>query len=123
MTQTTLSATQLSDIAVEALQELKGRSIIKMDLRDIESAVTDFFIIATGTSDRHVQSLSDSVLDLMKKKATELPISKEGLQGGVWALVDYGSVVVHVFQEDQRQFYKLESLWGDAPTEYFTDVA
>ena len=123
MTKKVLNPTQLSDLAINALQDLKGKNILKLDLRNIETAVTDFFIIATGTSDRHVQSLSDSVLDTMKKEAEELPISKEGMQGGQWTLVDYGSVVVHVFQEEQRDFYKLESLWGDAPATAYADVA
>ena len=123
MTKKVLSPTQLSELAVNALQDLKGKDIIQLDLRDIESAVTDYFIIATGTSDRHVQSLSDSVLDVMKKEASEIPLSKEGLAEGQWSLVDYGSVVIHVFQQDQREFYKLESLWGDAPATRFSDVA
>jgi ribosome-associated protein len=123
MTKKVLSPTQLSEIAIGALQELKGKDIVKLDLREIDTAVTDFFIIATGTSDRHVQSLSESVLEFMKKEAAEIPISKEGLTNGDWSLVDYGSIVVHVFQQKQREFFKLESLWGDAPVTEYADVA
>lgn len=123
MTKKVLSPTQLSELAINALQDLKGKNIIKLDLREIGSAVTDYFIIATGTSDRHVQSLSDSVLDILKKEAAEFPISKEGLDSGEWSLVDYGSIVVHVFQKEQREFYRLESLWGDASATEYTDVA
>ncbi|MFK7970679.1 MAG: ribosome silencing factor [Bacteroidia bacterium] len=123
MTNKVLNPTQLSELAINALQDLKGKDIVKLDLREIDSAVTDFFIIATGTSDRHVQSLSDSVLATMKKDAEEFPITKEGLAEGEWSLVDYGSVVVHVFQQTQRDFYRLESLWGDAPSTTYADVA
>lgn len=117
MTKQLLEAEQLSAIAIQGLQELKGQDIVLMDLRELDAAVTDYFVIATGTSDRHVTSLADSVLMMMKKEAEEIPISKEGMQTGEWVLIDYGSVVIHIFQRDKRDFYRLESLWGDAEVE------
>ena len=121
MTKLLLDAQALSDLAVQGLQEIKGKSIIRMDLRESDGAVTDFFIICTGTSDKHVQSLADSVIDFLKKEG-ERPISKEGTESGEWILLDYVNVVVHIFQEETRQFYRLESLWGDAKIDTFEDI-
>ena len=120
MTKNLLDARALSDIAVKGLQEIKGRNIIRMNLTQADGAVTDYFIICTGTSDRHVDSLAQSVMKELKEHG-EHPISKEGLQHGEWVLLDFVNVVVHIFQEDKRDFYKLEKLWGDAVTERFDD--
>ena len=113
MRDTIVETKTLCDTAIQALEEIKGQQIVLMDLREVESAVSDYFVICTGTSDRHVQSLADSVLDEMKKMG-EIPISKEGIQHGEWVLLDYASLVIHIFQQDQRDFYRLEDLWGDA---------
>lgn len=121
MTKILLDAKALSDIAVKGLQEIKGKSITRMDLRGSDGAVTDFFIICTGTSDKHVQSLAEAVMDFMKKEG-EQPLSKEGMESGEWVLLDYVNVVVHIFQEDFRNFYRLESLWGDAKSKSYKDV-
>ena len=121
MTKILLDAKALSDIAVKGLQEIKGQSITRLDLRESDGAVTDFFIICTGTSDKHVQSLAESVMEFMKKEG-EKPLSKEGMESGEWVLLDYVNVVVHIFQEDFRNFYRLESLWGDAKTKSYKDV-
>lgn len=121
MTTTALDAQALSTLAVKALQEVKGKHIIKMDLRQSDGAVTDFFVICTGTSDTHVKALSESVLKIMKTEAGEYPHAKEGLQAGEWILVDYVNVVVHIFQREKREFFRLESLWGDAQTEVYED--
>lgn len=121
MTKILLDAKALSDVAVKGLQEIKGKSITRMDLRESDGAVTDFFIICTGTSDKHVQSLAASVMEFMKKEG-ERPISKEGMENGEWVLLDYVNVVVHIFQEDFRNFYRLESLWGDAKSKSYKDV-
>lgn len=113
MTTQIIDSSQLSALAIEGLEELKGQDILLMDLREVDSSVTDYFVICTGTSDRHVQSLAQSVIDHLKK-SNERPISKEGIQTGEWILLDYVTVVVHIFQEETRGFYRLEKLWGDA---------
>ena len=116
MTQIILDAKALSDVAVKGLQEIKGKNIVRMDLRGSEGAVTDYFIICTGTSDKHVQALAESVLKIMKEVG-ERPISQEGFQTAEWILLDYVNVVVHIFQQEKREFYRLEKLWGDAQSE------
>ena len=100
--------------AVEGLEEKKGLDIVLMDLRKLDGAVTDFFVIASGTSDRHVAALADSVEELIKKDLQDRPINIEGKQLGEWVLIDYVNVVVHIFLQKQRNFFRIEELWGDA---------
>jgi ribosome-associated protein len=120
MIQTALDAKALSDVMVAGLQEIKGRNILRMDLRRLSGAITDFFVICTGTSDTHVQALAESAMKFAAQKG-ERPISKEGFQQGEWVLLDFGNVIVHVFQQDKREFYRLEKLWGDAAFEEIAD--
>jgi ribosome-associated protein len=95
-----------------ALVERKGQDIRALDLAEV-SAFTDFFVIATGSSDRHVKSLADAVLETARALG-EHPIGVEGQQLGRWILIDLADVVVHVFQQEARDFYDLERLWGEA---------
>lgn len=118
MTDTT-PATGVKDLpdevarAVELLFDRKANEVVLMDLRTISSA-TDFFLIASGTSDTHVAAIADHVVDELKQSGTR-PLNVEGQRGGRWILVDYFSFVVHVFHPAAREFYQLERLWGDAP--------
>lgn len=114
-------ALALSDLVVEGLQEKKGVAIVRMDLRKVSGAITDYFVVATGTSDKHVQALAASVEDTIREKTREKPMNKEGYQLGEWILLDYTNVVVHVFQRDKRDFYRIEDLWGDGEIKKFDD--
>lgn len=104
------------DIAREVAQaayDIKAEDLAVLDLRKV-AGFTDFFVIATGGSDRHVQAICDNIdEELAKKKIT--PLGREGYQKGHWALIDYGSVVAHIFYGEARFFYAIEKLWGDAP--------
>ncbi len=99
-------------VAVDALEELKGKDILTIDVRD-KTSVTDFMVIASGTSSRHVKSLAENVLEKAKEQGRRA-LGNEGLDGGEWALLDLGDVVVHVMQVATRQFYDLERLWQGA---------
>jgi ribosome-associated protein len=99
--------------AVDLLFARKAQNVTLLDLRGISSA-TDWFVIATGTSDTHVSAISDHVIEELKKDGPR-PMNVEGLRGGRWVLVDYFDFVVHVFHPAARDFYQLERLWGDAP--------
>jgi ribosome-associated protein len=99
----------LKQVALQALDDLKGNDITVMDVRDMTS-VTDVMIVASGTSARHVKSLADAVV-LACKKAGVPPLGVEGEREGEWVLVDLGDVVVHVMQPRIREFYALEKLW------------
>lgn len=118
---THLDARSLSNIVIQGLQEVKARDIVRMDLRKSSGAVTEYFIICTGTSDTHIQALSDSVREFVKRDAREFPLSTEGMRSGEWVLMDYVNVVVHIFRQDRREFYRLENLWGDAHIERIAD--
>lgn len=117
-----VSALELTDLAIEALQDKKGIEIVRMDLRKAPGSITDYFIICTGTSDRHVMALADSVEDKIRETVRQKPLSMEGRQVGEWVLIDFVDIVVHVFLRSKRDFYALEDLWGDAPTEKFADL-
>lgn len=99
--------------AVELAQERKGRDVVVLDLRGISSA-TDYFLIVSGTSDIHVRSVAEHIVEELKKDHVR-PDHVEGLRGGRWVLIDYIDFVVHVFHPAVREFYQLERLWGDAP--------
>lgn len=99
--------------AAELARELKARDVVGLDLRGISSA-TDFFLLASGRSDVQVRAIAEHVVEELKKEGVRAE-HVEGLQGGRWVLVDYIDFVVHVFHPQARDFYQLESLWGDAP--------
>lgn len=99
--------------AMELAADRKARDLVVLDLRGLSSA-TDFFIVATGTSDIHVRGIAEHIIEELKKRGSR-PSHVEGLQGGRWVLVDYIDFVVHVFHPAARDFYELERLWGDAP--------
>lgn len=99
--------------AAEFALERKARDVIVLDLRGISTA-TDFFVIATGTSDVQVKAIADHVVDELKRDAVR-PEHVEGLRGARWVLIDYVDFIVHVFHPQARDFYQLETLWGDAP--------
>jgi ribosome-associated protein len=105
-----MQADELKTIARQALEDRKGLNIVEFDVRDMTS-VTDFMVIASGTSDRHVKSLADAVVVACKKAGVQ-PLGVEGEREGEWVLVDLGDVVVHVMQPRTREFYALEKLWS-----------
>lgn len=98
---------------VELLFDRKALEVNVLDLRGVSSA-TDWFVIASGTSDTHVSAIADSVIDGLKKERVR-PLNVEGQREGRWVLIDYFDFVVHVFHPAAREFYQLERLWGDAP--------
>ncbi len=99
---------------VTAMQDKKAKNIISLDLKKISESVADYFVICHGTSKAQVDAIYDNVLDFVKKNCETLPFHKEGFQNSEWILIDYFDVVVHVFREEVRDFYKLEDLWADA---------
>ncbi len=97
----------------DLLEEKKAENLVILDLKDL-SSVTDILVVASGHSDRHVQAVSEFLSQEMKKQGF-FPLGSEGLQGGRWALIDYGEIVVHVFYNETRLHYDLEGVWRDAP--------
>jgi ribosome-associated protein len=104
----------LVECIVKGIFEKNGLNVTKVDLRKLESRISDFFIICHANSKTQVDAISYSVEDVVRKAIGEKPIHVEGLENCFWVLMDYGDVVVHVFQQEYRNFYNLESLWADA---------
>jgi len=100
----------LRDVVLQALDDIKAKDVVVLDVRG-KTSITDIMIIASGTSDRHVKSIAQSVA-FKAKQAGETPLGTEGVEDGEWALVDLNGVVVHVMQPKVRDFYHLERLWS-----------
>ncbi|MDN2663677.1 ribosome silencing factor [Psychromonas sp. 14N.309.X.WAT.B.A12] len=102
---------QLKAFIINQLEDMKAKEIVTIDVADI-SDVTDTLIICTGTSKRHVRSIAEQTA-LAAKNAGEVPLGVEGIEGSEWVLIDLSNVVVHVMQDETRQFYQLEKLWTE----------
>ena len=99
---------------VEGMDDFKALDITIMDMRELENSVTDFFVICQVTSTTQVKSISDSIEKKVREESGEKPWHIEGEAESNWILLDYVSAVAHVFLDEQRKFYDLEGLWGDA---------
>ncbi len=107
-----LSSEEVAKLAIAALEDVKAKDIVTIDVRG-KTSVTDFMVIASGTSSRHVKSMANEVLEKVKEQGVR-PLGSEGMDTGEWALLDLGDVVVHVMQVATREFYDLERLWQGA---------
>jgi ribosome-associated protein len=108
------SSEKLSDLIVKGMQEKKATDIVVLDLRKVKNAVADFFVLCSGSSDKQLDAITDSIDEEVFKALKENPWHIEGKNNKEWMLLDYIDVVAHVFRKDRRQFYALEKLWGDA---------
>jgi ribosome-associated protein len=99
---------------VEGMQENKAKDIVVLDLRNLTSAVCDFFVICSGESSTQVDGISNSVTRFTRKNLKEKPWHIEGKNNSEWILLDYIDVVAHIFHKDARSFYEIEDLWADA---------
>lgn len=100
---------------VEGIEEVKGENITILDLRKIENSVCNFFVIADAQSSTQVKAISDSIEKMVREDLSDKPWHIEGRENANWILMDYVHVVAHVFRKEAREFYDIESLWGDAP--------
>jgi ribosome-associated protein len=116
-----ISSEELSQLVVKGMQERKASNIVVMDMRKVKNAFTDYFVVASGTSDTQVEAIAESVDKEVWEATRNNPRSTEGKANREWILVDYYDVIVHVFKKDRREFYKLEELWGDAEFTYIEE--
>ena len=103
----------LSEVIVEGMKDNKANNIVVIDLREVENAVTDFFIICNGDSATQVEGIANSIVRLTRKELKEKPWHQEGKGNSEWILLDYVNVVAHIFHKELRDYYELESLWAD----------
>ena len=114
MTTKQVSTDDLISVIIQGIEEVKGENIQLLDLRDIENTVCDYFIICSGNSNTQVKAISGSIQKTVSKQVKDKPWHIEGENNAEWILMDYVNVAVHVFQKQIRDFYDIESLWGDA---------
>ncbi len=116
------SSQELNDLIIDAIQDIKGHNIIKLDLRELGEAPTDFFIICEGESTTQVNAIASNIQKRIKNELGGLPSHVEGKQGAFWILVDYFTTMVHIFHPEKRAFYELEDLWSDAKITEYTNL-
>ncbi|HAG34937.1 MAG TPA: ribosome silencing factor [Cryomorphaceae bacterium] len=116
MTATFAELPQIVRSAIEGVSDIKGENLLLLDLRGLDNAVCDFFIVAEAQSTTQVNAMADAVHKRVREEANDKPWHVEGAQQSEWVLMDYVSTVVHLFQREARAFYDLEGLWADAPS-------
>jgi ribosome-associated protein len=119
---TDISPDALADLIAGYAADKKAMRIVSLDLRGV-AGYTDFFVICTGNTERQTKAIHDGINEGLKKEHRVMPRRVEGLPEARWVLMDYLDVVVHVFTPEARDFYRLESLWGDVPHEEFAGAA
>ena len=110
----------LNEAIVQGMQAKKAQDITLLDLKKIQHAVADYFIICSGSAQRQVEAIADGIVEATYQQAGERPWKQEGLAVREWILLDYGNVVVHVFHQQKRPYYMLDTLWGDAVITHIT---
>ncbi|MDO5654886.1 MAG: ribosome silencing factor [Flavobacteriaceae bacterium] len=105
---------KLVETIVDSIDDIKGEDITILDLKEIDNAVSEYFIICSGNSNTQVAAIAANIEKKVRNLVKERPINVEGAEVAKWVLLDYGNVVVHVFQKPVREYYNLESMWGDA---------
>ncbi len=108
-----MNSEKLADLVIDALDDVKAKDIVKLDVRSM-TTVTDYMVVASGTSNRHVKALVDNVAE-KAKQAGRRPVGIEGEDGGEWVLLDLQDAIVHVMLPKVREFYNLEKLWSIVP--------
>lgn len=110
---------KLADIVVHGMQEKKASEIVKMDMREVNATLSDYFVVCNADSNVQVNSIAQSVEEEVYKAFGQDVWHKEGHGNGEWILLDFVDVVVHIFKTEARERYRLEDLWGDAKVESF----
>lgn len=114
MTKKKVSNDDLIANIIKGIEDVKGNDIDILDLREIDNTVSDYFIICNGNSNTQVNAIVNSIQKVVSKELKDKPWHVEGSENAEWVLMDYVNVVVHVFQKHIREYYNIESLWGDA---------
>lgn len=116
------SKDQLIETVIAGIQERKGKRIVTVDMSEIESASTQYFVICEGTSTTQVSAIADSVRKYVQETIDIKPFGYDGYQNAQWIIIDYGHILVHVMIPEQREYYRLEQLWHDAKLAEIADL-
>lgn len=108
-------------VIADAMLDKKGKNVVSLDLTNIESAISDFFIVCNADSTTNVAAIADNILMKMKEKCERKVLRMQGLENNFWIILDFGEIVVHVFLTEYREFYRLEELWADAERKEYGD--
>ena len=113
---------KLLEEIIEAMQDKKAKDIVSINLSKLENSITKYFVICNGTSNTQVDGIYDNVIEKVNENMNIKPSHKEGYENSEWILIDYFDIVVHIFIDDIRKFYKLEELWADGVFKKYNDV-
>ena len=108
-------------VIADAMLEKKGQDVVSLDLRNIGTAISDYFIVCNADSTTNVDAIADNIEERMNEKCGRKVLRSQGRENSIWIILDYGDMVVHVFQTQYREFYRLEDLWGDAERTVFRE--
>ena len=122
LTATTYNSSDLIDLIIDSIQDIKGKQVMKLDMSNLDDAPADYFIICSGDSTTQVKAISGNVSRRVKEELNISPAHIEGTNDARWCLVDYFDIVVHVFHPEAREFYDIEDLWSDAEITSYEDV-
>ncbi len=109
------------NLIADAILDKKGQNVISLDLRELGSSICDFFVICNADSTTNVSAIADNIEDQMILKLKKKVLRSQGRENSFWIIMDYGSIVVHIFQTQYRDFYRLEELWGDCKIKKYQD--
>ncbi len=112
----------LVNTIVDALQDKKGKNITTVDMQNLPGTICQYFVICEGNTPTQVSALSDSVWDKVSENLKEKPLGAEGMRNAQWIAMDYGSVILHIFVPELREYYNLENLWADATLNKIPDI-
>jgi len=115
-------ASDLNDLIIDSIQDIKGKNIVKLDLTELEDSPTDYFIICEGDSTTQVRAISNNIKRRVKQEKEITPNHTEGVDGSQWILVDYFDTIVHIFHPEKRAYYEIEELWSDAKSSSYADL-
>lgn len=102
-------------LIADAMYDKKANDVVSIDLREVEGAITDFFVICDASNTTQVGAVADNVMQKLKEEEGLKPLRTQGSENNFWIIQDYGHIVVHIFMKEYREFYRLEALWADAP--------
>lgn len=118
----TATAKEVIKQIIEGIQEKKGKEIVVVDMLELGNSICDYFVICQGNSPNQVSAITGSIEDVVRENCGKKPYAIDGLRNAQWVAMDYGDILVHIFQPDVRRFYDIEHLWADATVTTIPDL-